>query len=874
MNPNRRTVRPTREGQERDLNRELAFHVERRTADLVDRGLDPTEARRRAVVELGGVTQVRESVRDTWTWARLDTLVRELRHAARSLRRSWGFALSAGAILAMGIGTNTAIFSVVHAVLLTPLAYPGAERIVAAETLWTNTGQTNPNVSGPDFLDWQSETGVFDRLAHFNGDDQMATTVNGRGGFGSLRRVSGDFFEVFGRSPAAGRLLTRDDNLQAQEDAVVPPVVVGYAWAVANFGSVNDALGQTFLLYRSPAQIVGVAAPGFHYPDATTIWIPAGPTDRANRNAANYRVVGRLKEGVSLASAQAAMRVVGDRLAAEHPGNRFKNVSLTALQEQLTGHVRGTLWMLMGAVALTLVIGCANIANLLLARSAARAQEFALRAALGAGRGQLVRQLVIESSVLTLVSGSAGVLLAYGLVQGFVAWAPIALPRADELRIDGIVLLFALGLSIVSVLLFSLIPAVRAASLNLTEALKQSGMKGAVGGRSHRLRSALVVAEVAVSIMLLAGAGLLLRSFQKLNEEDLGFTTDRVVAAYTQYALGDDRTAAVRAAFFRDVLSRVRALPGIAAAAGVTRLPLAQERGVANDFFIDGRAVPQPGERLQAFSSSITPDFFKTLNILFRAGRDFTDADTPDTPRVIIVNESLARTAFPGQAAVGQRISRNSSGPWLEIVGVVGDSRWRDPGVPARPEFYQASAQGAGGSLTVIARTSGDEAAAASAVRRLLQEADASVPVRMQTVEEMFGLALSYPRFRTQLIGIFGAMGLVLSAVGIFSLLAHLVSQRTRELAVRRAVGAAPSQVVSLVLGQGVRLVMTGVLLGITGALLGGRLLTGFLYETTPWDVPTYIGVVGVLGLTAVLAMLLPALRAARIDPLLALRSE
>jgi predicted permease len=871
---NRRPFRPTRESQERDLNRELAFHVERRTAELVDGGLDPTEARRRAAVELGGVAQVQEGVRDTWTWARLDTLARELRHAARNLRRSWGFALGAGAILAMGIGMNTAIFSFVHTVLLTPLAYPGAERLVAAETLWTNTGQTNPNVSGPDFLDWQSETGVFDLLAHFNGDDQMATTVNGRGGFGSLRRVSGDFFEVFGRSAAAGRLLTRDDNLPAQGDRATTPVVVGHAWAVANFGSPSDALGKTFLIYRSLAQVVGVAAPGFHYPDETNIWIPAGPTDRTNRNAANYRVVGRLKEGMSLPSSQAAMRVVGDRLAAQYPGNRFKTVSLTALQEQLTGHVRGTLWMLMGAVALTLVIGCANIANLLLARSAARVQEFALRAALGAGRGHLIRQIVIESSVLTFVSGSAGVLLANGLVQGFVAWAPITLPRVDELRIDGVVLLFALGLSIVSVLLFSLIPALRASSLNLTEALKQGSTKGAVGGRSHRLRSALVVAEIAVSIMLLAGAGLLFRSFQKLNEQDLGFTTDRVVTAYTQYALGDDRTAAVRAVFFRDVLSRVRALPGIAAAAGVTRLPLAQERGVANDLFIDGQPVPLPGERLQAFSSSITPDFFKTLNVPFRAGRDFTEADAPNTPRVIIVNESLARAAFPGRPAVGQRVSRNTSGPWLEVVGVVGDTRWRDPSVPARPEFYQASTQGAGGSLTVLARTSGDESAAASAVRRVLQEADPSVPVRMQTIEEIFGLALSYPRFRTQLIGIFGVMGLVLSAVGIFSLLAHLVSQRKRELAVRRAVGAAPTQVVFLVLGQGVRLVIIGVLLGVTGALLGGRLLTSALYETTPWDVPTYIGVVGVLGLAAVLAMLLPALRAARVDPLIALRSE
>ena len=550
----RRPFGPTRDERERDLDRELAFHVEQRVADLVKQGVSATEARRRAVVELGGVAQVQESVRETWIWRGLDTLRRDLRHAVRSLRRSWGFALGAGIILAMAIGANTAVFSVVHAVLLTPLAYPQAERLVAVETLWTNTGQTNPNVSGPDFLDWQAEDRVVSALAHFVGEDEMAITVNGRGGFGNLRRVSTDFFKVFGRLPAAGRLLTPED---AQESSAVPPAVVGYTWAVTHFGTPSDAVGKTFLLYRAPVQIVGVAAPGFQYPDATNIWIPAGPTDRTNRNAANYRVVGRLQEGIGLASARAAMRVVGNRLASQHPDNRFKSVAVIPLQHQLTGHVHGTLWMLMGAVALTFLIGCANLANLLLARSAIRTQEFALRAALGADRWRLVRQILIESGVLTAVAGGVGVLLAYGLVQGLVAWTPVDLPRIDEVRIDGVVPLFALGLSIVSVMLFSLIPALRPSRLDLTDALKRSAAKGAVAGHSDRLRSALVVAEVALSVMLLAGAGLLLRWFQKLHDQDLGFTTDRVVTAYTEYALGDDRTTTSRTVSIIETFSPV-----------------------------------------------------------------------------------------------------------------------------------------------------------------------------------------------------------------------------------------------------------------------------------------------------------------------------
>jgi putative ABC transport system permease protein len=448
------------------------------------------------------VTQVQENVRDTWIWRGLDELVRDVRDAARSLRRSWGFALGAGAVLALGIGANTAMFSVVNAVLLEPLDYPNADRIVAVETLWTNTGQPNPNVSGPDFLDWQAQNSVFEVLAHSAGEDEMATTVNGRGGFGNLRSVSPDFFAVFGRPAAAGRLLTARDTPTPQQSptgrqtdrASLLPAVVGYSWAVANFGSAEGAVGKTFLLCRAPVEIVGVATPGFQYPDATNIWIPSGPTNRTNRDAQNYRAVGRLQPGVTLAGAQAQMRVVGERLAAEYPGNRFKNISLMPLQQRLTENVHGTLWMLMGAVTLTLLIGCANIANLLLARSANRTREMALRAALGAGRARLVRQLLTESSVLAGLAAGAGVFLAHILVQGIVTLSPANLPRVEEIRIDGMALMFALGLSAASILLFSLLPALKAARLNLSDTLKQGGAKGTVSGGS-RLRAALVVTK-------------------------------------------------------------------------------------------------------------------------------------------------------------------------------------------------------------------------------------------------------------------------------------------------------------------------------------------------------------------------------------------
>jgi predicted permease len=422
--------------------------------------------------------------------------------------------------------------------------------------------------------------------------------------------------------------------------------------------------------------------------------------------------------------------------------------------------------------------------------------------------------------------------------------------------------------------LFSLVPAVKASRLNLADALHEAGTKGAVAAGSARLRSVLVVTEIALSVVLLAGAGLLLRSFQKLHAEDLGFTTERVVTAYTQYALGEGRTRPIRTAFYRDLLSRVRTLPGVTAASGVSVLPLGRELNRPADFFIEGRSPGLPGERPQANSLSIATDYFKTLNISFRSGRDFGDADTADTPRVVIVNEALARAAFPGEPAVGRRISMNAEGPWMEIVGVVADTRWRDPSVPPRPEYFNASGQGVGGSLTILARASTDEGAVGRALHALLQEADPTVPVRIETMQDMLGSALAYPRLRTQLIGAFSGMALLLSAIGIFSVLAYVVSQRTKELAVRRAVGAGPGEVVWLVVAQGLRLVAAGLILGLTGALSGSRLFAGLLYETSPFDAVTYVAVVGILGLAAVLAMLLPAVRAARVDPIVALRQE
>jgi predicted permease len=805
-------------------------------------------------------------------WRAVDGLALDLRYALRSLAKNSSFALGVCAVLTLVLAANIAVFSVVDAVLVKPLPYPDADRIVTLENFWTNTGRIGEEVSGPDFLDWREQSRAFDAMAVVYGNDDEATVVGERAVFANARYVSSDFFTVFGQSAAAGRLLTEQDLPPRQESPDV--AVVAHAWAAAHFGSAEAALGKQISVYGNTLTIVGVAASGFRYPDAADIWTPWRTEDRAaQRGNHSYHAVAKLAADVPLASAQAEMRAIAGVLAQQYPENRLKSVAVTPLQERLTARLRGTLWLLMAASGAVLLVACANIAGLLLVRAAERAREIAVRAALGAGRARVARQLLIEGGVLAAASGAAGVLLASLLTRTLVALSPQAPPAPDASLLDARVLSFALGISLLALLSFGVVPALRASSLDLMNGLR-GGSKLVTASGGARLRSTIVIAEVALSLVLLVTGGLLLKSFLLLQHVDLGFRTDRLVFAYMQHVGNTDEEMRARRAFYAELLTRVRGVPGVSAAAGITSVPLGDGDARTRDILVDGRSPGQLGERPRADFYAVTPEYFATLAIPLHAGRDFTDGDNLDRPMVAVVNEAFVRTVLNGEPALGQRVRWNERVPWLEIVGVVGDTRWQNPSRPPPPTLYVSSWQGWGTSLSLAARTSLDADALGTTIGALARELDPVVPVRLESVDDRFASAVAKPRFIALVVGAFATLAALLATVGLFSVLAYTVGQRHRELAVRRALGARASDILKVVVGQGLRMAAVGLAIGLAAASAATRLLSGVLYEVSAWDAASYAGAAGVLGVAAILATLVPALRAVRIEPQAALKDD
>jgi putative ABC transport system permease protein len=791
----------------------------------------------------------------------------DLKYALRSLRKNPGFAALAVIVMALGIGANTAVFSVVNAVLLRPLAYKNPERIVELSPLGKKSGKSGGASSAPDFYDWHDQSTAFDAMAYYiqgRAPILLGTTAE----YGFVGLVSKEFFKVFQIAPVLGRGFSEEDWKNGQT------ALIGYSFWQSHFGGEPQAIGKTIHMVGKSFTVIGVMPAGFRFPGESDAWVTLNGLLRESesRSAHNYNVVGLLKPGVTIGQAQAQMSLIGERLEKQYQSNAGKGVAVLGMRDSLVRDVRFTLYLLLGAVSVVLLVACANMANLLLARATARSREIAIRAAVGASRGRIIRQLITESLLLSLIAGSLGLILAVWGARALIAIAPEDIPRLAETGIDTFVLAFTLGVSVVASLIFGLAPALAASRVDLNDALKQGG-RSAVGGGTGRLRSALVVAEIALSMILLAGAGLLVKSFIALNNVALGFQPEHLLVMEAFVPSQGLDMARQATQFHKRLLEDIRKLPSVSAAGG-TMSPPGQTRSWGG-YSIDHQeklnsAMPQ------AVFSVISPGALATLRIPLKRGRDFNDSDGYDAPFTAIINESLAKRSFPGQDPIGREIlcGLDSVKP-MRIVGVVGDVRQRGPAVEPWPEIYMPYEQHPYHAVVfnIVLRTS-DTQALPDVLRRMVRERSPDVPVKFTTMEASLSKNVAAPRFRTLLFVAFALLAVCLAMAGVYGVMAYVVGQRSNEIGLRMALGASQGDVLRMVLRQALTLTGIGVAIGVAGAMAATRLLTSFLFNVKPGDPLTYLGVAILLALVAIAASYLPARQATKVDPLAALRHE
>ena len=859
---------------DRELESELRFHLDQLTEEIVAGGMTADEARSTAQLTMGNMTQFQEECRDMRRVNYINDLMRDLQYAGRNLRRSPGFAALAVLIMALGIGANTAVFSVVNAVLLKPLPYRDADRIMAltnsSPTRETTTALSK-QVSVPDFEDWRRQSSSFEAMAYY-ASRETAVIVRSTGEYALVTSVSPDFFRVFAIQPVVGRAFAPEETKQGATGAAM----ISYAYWQSHFSGDLRALGQ-IVRADGPRPIVGVLPPGFGFPNNTDIWVSATGS-AGSRGGQNFLAVGRLKRGVPVEHAQAEMTTIARRLEQQYPDtDGARSATVTRLHDQMVGNVRQTLYLLLGSVAVVLLIACANTATLLLGKANARAREVAVRAALGASRRRIMRQLVTESLLLALIAGGLGFALAYWGSKTLVALAPADVPQLAEVALDRWVLGFTLGISAITSLLFGSIPAFYMSRVELSDALKLGRARIASGGRMAGIRGALVIGEIALAVMLVCAAGLLIKSFIALHNVALGFRPEKVLVMRSTvpaptFPVGIERTRQ----FFEEMIARADALPGVLAA-GATMAPpgSVDSTGV---YFID-KAPPQ-SEWHRAPSvvlSVVAPGTFAALGIPLKGGRDFTNGDAPDRPFVAVVNEALVRQSFPNQDPVGRTIfCPFDSLKGMKIIGVVGDVRQRGPEREPMPECYMPYGQHGfnGPALSLVVRTVGNPHALEQTLRRLAHETNPGAPMRFTTMEAMLSGEVAAPRFRTILLAVFGALAVCLAMAGVYGVVAYAVGQRTNEIGVRVVLGARPGGVVRLVLREGVTLAAVGLGFGFAASFAGTRLLKSMLFQVQANDPTVYIAVAALLSAVTLLASYVPASRAAKIDPAAVLRQE
>ena len=806
----------------------------------------------------------------------MDKLVQDLRFAIRSLIRRPGFSLTAIVTLALGIGATTAIFSVVNAVLMRPLPFPEPDRIVAVANLWTKTGTRGLTVSAPDFHDWKAQSQSFQAMGYVAGG-QTSISLPAGADYAGVFRVTPGFFESLGARAAVGRLLSEDE----QKPGGPLAVVITDAFWKRQFNGEASAIGSPIKFTDRTFVIAGVLEPRVRYPARADIYVPAWTRpETTSRSGHNYQVIARLRDGLPREAASAEMLTIAKRLESQYPqSNTSKLVEIIPLKDVIVGSTRGTLLTLLGAVGLVLLIACANVANLLLARATSREREMVVRAAVGAARGRLVRQLLTESAVLGVTAALLGAWIARVGMLGLIALAPANLPRLDEIHVDLTALAFAIGLALIASCLFGLAPALQSSRVQLVDGLRQGGKGSSIGARTGWARNAFVVVEIALAVVLVVGAGLLARSLAAISAVDMGFTPERLLVLRTSVPVRGIDEAPRATAFYRDLLPELRALPAVRSVAAVTGLPT-QVASNGGYWLEGGPTFQQLGiaGSPQAVFTVVTPDYFKTMGVPIRRGRDFTDADTRDAVRVAIINEALAKTSFDGQDPIGRRIQCGlDSLEFMTIVAVVADIRTWGPQRPAQPEIFMPYEQhpGPATALNIVARTDvADPLLLADTMRRKITDRNPEVPVRASTMESTLETASAAPRFQTFLLVVFAGVALLLALAGVYGVMAYTVSQRVPELGVRIALGATPENIRGLILGQGAALAGAGLVLGIGLALLSGRLLQGFLFGVTATD-PVVLGaVIAAVAIATLAACYVPVRRAVRVDPMVALRAE
>lgn len=862
---------------EQELDEELRYHLERQIEENLNQGMTREEARYAALRAMGGIEQQKEECRDMRHVNFIEDLVQDLRYGVRVLIKSPIFTTIAVLSLALGIGANTAIFSVVNNLMLRPLPYPDSQRIM---DIWHTPpqesfpGLSTFSVSPANYLDWKSQSKSFEQMAVYayasfslsTSNDPVAVTGD---------EVSSEFFSVLRANASRGRTFIPEEEQPGRNQVVV---ISHGLWQRA-FGANPNLVGQTLTLNSQSFTVIGIMPAGFEFPRQAELWVPLAWDDkeRQTRSIHDYQVIARLKSNVSLTQAQAEMSTISSSLEQQYPEeNKGWGAVVIPLQEDLIGDIRPTLLVLFSAVGFVLLIACANVANLMLARGANRQKEIAIRIALGAGRARIVRQLLSESILLAVVGGILGLLLA-GWGSGLLAQlSDGSLPDSGETGIDkwalGFTLLVSLGAGIVA----GIAPAFQFSTADTSETLKQS--TGRTGGSSikQRTRKALVISEVALSLILLIGAGLMIRSFWKLQQVDPGFNTNNTLTMSVRLSSIKYPEARQQAAFFDRVLEQVSALPGVVSAGATTTIPLIGS-GSTQPFTIEGQPESAVAEQPMALMRYISPDYFRTLGIPLRQGRVFTDQDRENAVPSIIISETMARKLWPGQNPIGKRLTpsfHRQQGP-REIVGVVGDVKAQGLDADMASMMYVTYKQAPRAFMMIVARTSSDPQASIQAISKAIYDIDKEQAITyIRTMDQVLTESVSGRRFNMTLLMAFAALALILAAVGVYGVMNYSVTLRKRELGIRMALGAQALDVLRLVLGQGLTLTLTGIGVGLLGAYGLTHLMANLLYGVAATDFLTFASVSGVLMAVGLLASYIPARRATKVDPMIALRQE